>query len=178
MLRQTGDCLVELCQSEGLPSSLQPLLVAVDDTVELGHLSAGDLAQWAREQRRDMGRLGKHLREVRGTVQPLTDRLTAAEKEGEKAKDRLERAQEGAKKEREKYLASKRQMELLLREAQRSLTEKERRLQEEQQRLLRSTVTSPYVVERTYMLVGWLYVSCLMDGLLQVIPFLKTRYLN
>jgi hypothetical protein len=72
---------VELCQSEGLPSSLQPLLVAVEDTVELGHLSAGDLAQWAREQRRDMGRLGKHLREVRGTVQPLTDRLTAAEKE-------------------------------------------------------------------------------------------------
>ncbi|CAL8294915.1 unnamed protein product [Gadus morhua 'NCC'] len=138
VLRQTGDCLVELCQSEGLPSSLQPLLVAVEDTVELGHLSAGDLAQWAREQRRDMGRLGKHLREVRGTVQPLTDRLTAAEKEGEKAKDRLERAQEGAKKEREKYLASKRQMELLLREAQRSVTEKERRLQEEQQRLLRS----------------------------------------
>ncbi|CAL8343256.1 unnamed protein product [Lota lota] len=138
VLRQTGDCLVELCQSEGLPSSLQPLLVAVEDTVELGHLTAGDLAQWAREQRRDMGRLGKHVREVRGAVQPLTDRLAVAEKEGEKARSRVERAQEDAKKETEKHLASKRKMELSLREAQRSGKEKERRLQEEQQRLLRS----------------------------------------
>ncbi|CAL8247488.1 unnamed protein product [Merluccius merluccius] len=119
VLRQTGDCLVELCQSEGLPSSLQPLLVAVEDTVELGHLTAGDLTQWAREQRRDMGRLGKHLKEVRGTVQPLADRLAVAEKEREKATSQVEKAQEDAKREMEKHRASKHQMELSLREAQR-----------------------------------------------------------
>lgn len=149
-LRQTGDCLAELCQSEGLLSSLQPLLAAMEDTVELGHLTAGDLTQWAREQRRDMDRLGKHLREVRGTVQPLTDRLAVVEKELEKARSLVERAQEDAKKKMEKYRASKCQMERSLLEVQRSEKETGRRLQEEQQKLQRRTVTSAFIIERTY----------------------------
>lgn len=165
VLRQNGDCLVELCQSEGLPSSLQPLLVAVEDTVELGHLTAGDLTQWAREQRMDLGRLRKHLRELRGTVQPLTDRLAVAEKEWEKARSLVERAQENAKKEIEKHRASKCKMELSL---QKAVKETTRRLQEEQQ-LQRSTGTSPFIKERTY--ACWLVLSFMcMDGLLQVIP--------
>ncbi|KAF3851059.1 hypothetical protein F7725_012831 [Dissostichus mawsoni] len=81
-LIKTGRAFVELLQGESLPSSLQPLLVAVEDTLELGHMTAGDVAQWANEQLRDMRRLMKHLQEVRSTVQPLKERLAAAEAEG------------------------------------------------------------------------------------------------
>ncbi|XP_071371143.1 coiled-coil domain-containing protein 157-like [Centroberyx affinis] len=137
ILRQTGDAVVELCRSEGLPSSLQQLQVAMEDALELGHLTAGDVAQWAREQRRDMGRLGKHLQEVRGTVRPLRDRLAAAEAEREGCRSQMERAQEELKREMAKHQAGMLQLEQALQEAQRSVKETERRLQEEQQQLKR-----------------------------------------
>ncbi|TKS79063.1 Coiled-coil domain-containing protein 157 [Collichthys lucidus] len=140
-LRKTGDALVELFQSEGLPSSLQPLLVAVEDTLDLGHMTAGDVAQWANEQLRDMRRLGKHLEDVRGTVQPLRDRLAVAETERERFRSQLERAQKEFKQEREKHQANSVQLEFSLRKAQRSLKETEQRLQEEQQQFKRETLS-------------------------------------
>lgn len=149
-LRQTGNGLVELCQSEGLPSSLQPLLATMEDTVEPGRLTTGDLNHWAREQRRDMDRLGKHLREVRGTVQPLADRLAVAEKERDKARSLVQRTQENAKKEMEKYRISECQMERSLWEVHRSEEETARRLQEEHRQLQSSTVTSSFNIERNY----------------------------
>lgn len=142
ILRQTGDALVDLCRSEGLPSSLQGLLVAVDDTLVQGHLTAGDMAQWAKEQRRDMGRLGKHLQEVRGTVQPLRDRLVAAQKERAGLTSQLERARLEVKQGMAKHQASIQQLEHALQEAQKSIKETERRREEEQQQLKKGTVTS------------------------------------
>nr|XP_023990789.1 coiled-coil domain-containing protein 157 [Salvelinus alpinus] len=140
-LRETGDALVELCRSEGLPSSLQRLLVAVDDTLEQGRLTAGDVSQWSIEQRRDMGRVGKHLLEVRSTVQPLRNSLQAAEREREEFRAQLGRAQEELKRERATHQASKKQLEQRLQEAQVSREETERRLQEELEELRRGTVS-------------------------------------
>ncbi|XP_044053090.1 coiled-coil domain-containing protein 157 isoform X2 [Siniperca chuatsi] len=140
ILRKTGNALVELFQSEGLPSSLQPLLVAVKDTLELGHMTAGDVAQWANEQLRDMRRLAKHLQDVRGTVQPLKDRLVAAETERDRFKSQLERAQKEFKQDIEKHQANIVQLEFSLRKAQRSMKETEQKLQEEQQQLKRETL--------------------------------------
>uniref|UniRef100_A0A4W5PEY4 Coiled-coil domain containing 157 n=1 Tax=Hucho hucho TaxID=62062 RepID=A0A4W5PEY4_9TELE len=140
-LRETGDALVELCQSEGLPSSLQRLLVAVDDTLEQGRLTAGDVSQWSIEQRRDMGRVGKHLLEVRSTVQPLRNSLLAAEREREEFRAQLGRAQEELKRERATHQASKKQLEQRLQEVQVSREETERRLQDEHEELRRGTVS-------------------------------------
>ncbi len=100
-------------------------------------MTAGDVAQWASEQVRDMRRLAKHLQDVRGTVQPLKDRLVAAETERERFKSQLERAQKEFKRELEKHQANTVQLEFSLRKAQRSLKETEQRLQEEQQQLKR-----------------------------------------
>eukprot|EP00063_Salmo_salar_P052440 XP_014027275.1 PREDICTED: coiled-coil domain-containing protein 157-like isoform X3 [Salmo salar] len=140
-LRETGDALVELCRSEGLPSSLQRLLVAVDDTLAQGRLTAGDVSQWSIEQRRDMGRVGKHLLEVRSTVQPLRNSLQAAEREREEFRAQLGRAQEELKHERATHQASKKQLEQRLQEAQLSREDTERRLQEEHEELRRGTVS-------------------------------------
>lgn len=64
-LKESVEACVCLCQTLGLDSFLQHLLMAVEDTGQLGQLTASDLAQWACEQRRDMGRIGKHITEVR-----------------------------------------------------------------------------------------------------------------
>ncbi|XP_035021492.1 coiled-coil domain-containing protein 157 isoform X3 [Hippoglossus stenolepis] len=136
-LREAGYALVELFQSEGLPSSLQPLLAAVEDTLELGHMTTGDVAQWANEQLRDLRRLEKHLQDVRATVHPLRDRLAAAEAERDKFRTQLERARKDFKKETEKRQATIVQLEFSLSKAQRSMKETEKKLQEEKQQLKR-----------------------------------------
>ncbi|XP_042344953.1 coiled-coil domain-containing protein 157 [Plectropomus leopardus] len=136
-LRRTGHALVELLQSEGLPSSLQPLLVAVEETLELGHMTAGDVAQWASEQLRDMRRLAKHLQDVRSTVQPLKDKLEETEAERDKFRSQLERTQKEFKQEMEKHQANIVQLEFSLRKEQRSTKETEQRLHEELQQLKR-----------------------------------------
>lgn len=137
ILRKIGDALVELFQSEGLPSSLQPLLIAVEDTVELGHMMSGDVAQLANEQLRDMRRLKKHLQDVRGTVQPLKERLVEAETERESFRSQLEQAQKDFKQEMEKHQVNIVQLEFSLQKAQRSVKEREHTLREQQQQLKR-----------------------------------------
>lgn len=132
VLRKTGDALVEMFQSEGLPSSLQPLLVAVEDTLVLGQMTAGDISQWANEQLRDMRRLAKHLQDVRGTVQPLGERLAAAEADRDRFRSQTERAQKERKQEVEKHQCSMVKLEFSLQKAERSVKETEGRLQEEQ----------------------------------------------
>ncbi|XP_037633338.1 coiled-coil domain-containing protein 157 isoform X2 [Sebastes umbrosus] len=139
-LIKTGHALVELLQSESLPSSLQPLLEAVEDTLEPGHMTAGDVAQWASEQLRDMRRLAKHLQDVRGTVQPLKDRLAAAEAERERFRSQLERTQKEFKEKVEKHQVNIVQLEFSLSKAKRSEKETEQRLQEEQRQLKRETL--------------------------------------
>ncbi|KAM9391506.1 coiled-coil domain-containing protein 157 [Pholidichthys leucotaenia] len=135
LLKKTGDALVDLFQSEGLPSSLQPLLSAIDETVEMGHMTAGDVAQWANEQLRDMRRLAKHLEDVRGTVQPLKSRLAAAEAEKARFRSQLERAKKEFNQEREKLQADSVQLEFSLSKTQRSMKETEQRLKAELQQL-------------------------------------------
>lgn len=122
-----------LVESEGLPSSLQPPLAAVEETVELGHKTAADVTQWANEQLRDIGRLAKHLQDVRGTVQPLRGRLTEAEAEVERFRTQLMQTQQQFKQELEKHHANIVQLEFSLNKAQRAVKETETRLQEEQQ---------------------------------------------
>lgn len=133
LLRKTGDALVDLLQSEGLPSSLQPLLAAVDDSLELGRMTAGDVSQWANEQCRDTRRLEKHLQDVRCMVQPLKDRLAAAEEEQKRFRSQLERAQKDFNQEKEKLQINSVQLEFSLQKAQRVIKETEKRLHEEQQ---------------------------------------------
>lgn len=140
ILKQTGAALVEMFSSESLPCSLQPLLAVMGDTLELGYMTAGDVAQWGNEQLKDMRRLTRHLQDVRSTVQPLKDRLAAAETERERFRSQLERSQKKFKEEMEKHQVNIVQLEFSLQKAQRSIKETEKRLQEEQQQLKRGVV--------------------------------------
>lgn len=119
-----------LFQSEGLPSSLQPLLAAVEN---LGHMTEADVSQWANEHVGDMRLLAKHLQDVRDTVQPLRNRLEEAEAEVERSRTQLTQTQRHFKQELEKHQANIVQLEFSLNKAQRSVKATEARLQEEQQ---------------------------------------------
>ncbi|MEQ2191586.1 hypothetical protein XENOCAPTIV_030674, partial [Xenoophorus captivus] len=131
------DALKDLFQSEGLPSSLQPLSDAMQDTVYAGQMTVGDVAQWTEEQLRDMRRLAKHLQDVRSTVQPLREALAKAETERDKFSSQLESMKKEFKQEVKQHQTSIVQLEFSLRKAQRSAKETEQRLQEEHKQLKR-----------------------------------------
>ncbi|XP_019717360.1 coiled-coil domain-containing protein 157 isoform X2 [Hippocampus comes] len=135
-IRKTGNVLVELLQREGLPSSLHPLLDAVQDSV-MGEMRAGDAAQWASEQLSDMRRLSKHVQDVRNTVEPLKKKLTAAEADRDKLRGDMEGAQKELKEKVEKQNSIILQLEGASQKAQTARKETEQRLSDEYEQLKR-----------------------------------------
>ncbi|KAF4070365.1 hypothetical protein AMELA_G00284760 [Ameiurus melas] len=63
-LQDSAHAVASLCQALGLSCSLWNFLQAVEETLQLGRLSACDLALWAREQQRDLGRIQEHVTHV------------------------------------------------------------------------------------------------------------------
>ncbi|KAJ8414803.1 hypothetical protein AAFF_G00023260 [Aldrovandia affinis] len=137
-LREVSDALVGLCQSQGLPSSLMYFLAALDDSLEQGQLSATDVAQWATEQSRDLGRVGKHLSKMRDTVQPLRESLVTLEEAREELRQQLEKAEELLVRERTQHQANLQEQDIRLREAQSGKQEAMSRQQEEMKKAIKS----------------------------------------
>ncbi|XP_029115562.1 coiled-coil domain-containing protein 157-like [Scleropages formosus] len=134
-LRTVSDALVATCQGQGLPSSLGRFLEAVDESLEHGCLSAADVAQWAAEQSRDLGRLGKHLSQLRDTIEPLKESQVALEGQRAEMKAQVKRMEDLMAREREDHRAGREQLELRLKEAQEREEEAVRRLQVELEEL-------------------------------------------
>ncbi|XP_026887671.2 coiled-coil domain-containing protein 157 [Electrophorus electricus] len=136
-LKETAEVVAALCRSLGLPCSLQHLLVAMEDTLQLGRLSASDVALWVSEQRRDTDHLSKHMAEVRGIMESLRERLRKMEEDRDKLRLQLEREEELVKREREERRRKEEECERRLQEVKARGEEVERGLQEEQNELRR-----------------------------------------
>ncbi|XP_016417122.1 coiled-coil domain-containing protein 157 [Sinocyclocheilus rhinocerous] len=134
VMKESSDALVSLCQSLGLPCSIQGFLEAVEETQQLGRLSACDISQWASEQRRDMSRVGKHVLEVRETVEPLKKKLKETEMEREKLRKQLS---ETVKREKEERRKMEEEWECRMQEVKSRAEETVRRLKQEKEELKR-----------------------------------------
>uniref|UniRef100_A0A087YFL7 Coiled-coil domain containing 157 n=2 Tax=Poecilia formosa TaxID=48698 RepID=A0A087YFL7_POEFO len=141
LLRSTGDALIDLFQSEGLPSSLKRLSGAMKDTVGPGQMTAGDVTQWAQEQLRDMRCLAKHLQDVRSTVQPLREALAKAETDRNRSSSQLASAKKEFQQEVEKHQVRMAQLESSLQTAERTSRETQQRLQEERKQSKREILS-------------------------------------
>ncbi|XP_008417389.1 coiled-coil domain-containing protein 157 isoform X2 [Poecilia reticulata] len=141
ILRSTGDALIDLFQSEGLPSSLKRLSGAMKDTVGPGQMTAGDVTQWAQEQLRDMRCLAKHLQDVRSTVRPLREALAKAETDRNRFGSQLASAKKEFQQEVEKHQVCMAQLESSLRKAERTSRETQQRLQEERKQSKREILS-------------------------------------
>ncbi|KAG5281607.1 hypothetical protein AALO_G00074250 [Alosa alosa] len=125
-LRESGAALVSLCGTLGLPCSLQCLLVVAEDSALAGRLSACDVAQWASQQRRDLGRLANHHQESRAAMDALREQVRTAEKERGALRTQMDREKE-----------EKRRME----EERREGEEEVKRLQQELEELRKGVVS-------------------------------------
>ncbi|XP_027890161.1 coiled-coil domain-containing protein 157 isoform X1 [Xiphophorus couchianus] len=141
LLRNTGDALIDLFQSEGLPSSLKRLSGAMKDTVGPGQMTAGDVTQWAQEQLRDMRCLAKHLQDVQSTIRPLREALAKAETDRNGFSSQLVSAKKEFQQEVEKHQVCMVQLESSLQKAERTARERQQRLQEEQKQSKREILS-------------------------------------
>ncbi|KAG1951007.1 coiled-coil domain-containing protein [Pimephales promelas] len=137
VMKESSDALVSLCRSLGLPCSMQSFLEAVEETQQLGRLSASDISQWASEQRKDMSRVGKHVLEVRETVEPLKKKLKETEMEREKLRKQLS---ETVRREKEERRKMEEKCERRMQEVKVKGEEAVRRLKEEQEELKRGVM--------------------------------------
>lgn len=67
-LQDVAHAVASLCQTLGLSCSLWSFLQAMEEMLQLGRLSACDLALWAREQQQDLGRIQSHVTYVRNRI--------------------------------------------------------------------------------------------------------------
>ncbi|KAK3565877.1 hypothetical protein QTP86_019636 [Hemibagrus guttatus] len=100
-LQDSARAVASLCQALGLSCSLWSFLQAVEETLQLGRLSACDLTLWAREQQRDLRRLHEHVTHVQEKAESLTHTLQRAEEERDELRAQLDREKESSTRERE-----------------------------------------------------------------------------
>nr|XP_060468715.1 coiled-coil domain-containing protein 157 isoform X2 [Panthera onca] len=78
-LREVGNMVISLCQSQNLPSSLGQFQQLVQDNMGLRPLPAATMGHWAAEQSKDLTRLSKHVGALTQLVGPLRAQLEEAE---------------------------------------------------------------------------------------------------
>ncbi|XP_058546787.1 coiled-coil domain-containing protein 157 isoform X3 [Neofelis nebulosa] len=78
-LREVGNTVISLCQSQNLPSSLGQFQQLVQDNMGLRPLPAATMGHWAAEQSKDLTRLSKHVGALTQLVGPLRAQLEEAE---------------------------------------------------------------------------------------------------
>ncbi|XP_034162304.2 coiled-coil domain-containing protein 157 [Pangasianodon hypophthalmus] len=136
-LQDSARAVASLCQALGLSCSLWSFLQAVEETLQLGRLSACDLALWAREQQRDLGRIQKHVTHVQEKVESLTHSLQKAEEERDELRAQLQREKETNRREREERRRREEEWERTLQEEKHRRDEELRTQQEAQEELRR-----------------------------------------
>ncbi|XP_066303806.1 coiled-coil domain-containing protein 157-like isoform X2 [Branchiostoma lanceolatum] len=107
-LVDVGNNVVNVCQTQGLPSSLKTYKAQQHLETEM---SAADVSRWTAEQNKDMQRINKHLENLMSQINPLKEELAAAEREKSRLQKRIDGFDGELRREQEVQRAELRQKE-------------------------------------------------------------------
>ena len=113
--KEVGDNITNLCQTQGLPSSLGKHMALMTD---VNWLSSNDVAQWASEQNKDLARVNKHLENLMNTIDPLKSSLASEQKTTSDIKEKMAEVNKEIRLERETQTAQRKQFDSKLKEVQ------------------------------------------------------------
>ncbi|XP_048760038.2 coiled-coil domain-containing protein 157-like [Ostrea edulis] len=111
--RNAGDVIINMCQSQKLPSSLQKYRPLVS---EVKWLSSNDVIRWASEQAKDLGRINKHMENLMATINPLKEELENCEQKCKKLERRVANFDAEMRKERDIQTTLQRQFDVKLKD--------------------------------------------------------------
>ncbi|XP_056200076.1 coiled-coil domain-containing protein 157 isoform X2 [Falco biarmicus] len=89
-LREVGQTITSICQSQNIPSALSRFQELVDNSTGRRTLSARDVSCWASEQSKDLSRISKHLQALLQQVSPLKAQLEDSEKQRDELQKQVE----------------------------------------------------------------------------------------
>ncbi|XP_040463086.1 coiled-coil domain-containing protein 157 isoform X2 [Falco naumanni] len=89
-LREVGQTISSICQSQNIPSALSRFQELVDNSTGRRTLSARDVSGWASEQSKDLSRISKHLQMLLQQVSPLKAQLEDSEKQRDELQKQVE----------------------------------------------------------------------------------------
>nr|XP_020656502.1 coiled-coil domain-containing protein 157-like [Pogona vitticeps] len=112
-LREVGRGIINICNSQNLPSSLSRFLELAGDAPDTKPLRAMDVSYWATEQSKDLSRINKHLRTLVELINPLKGALEESEKQREELRDQLETLEGRLQKEKEAQEQERKEAERL-----------------------------------------------------------------
>ena len=113
--REVGDVVISVCNSQGLPSSLAKYKTQMDG---IHWLTGNDVARWAAEQNKDMGRINKHLSGYVGKVENLNGEVTDLGKKNKDLQHKMVEVDKDMKLERETSSTERKQYENKIQEIQ------------------------------------------------------------
>ncbi|XP_035691862.1 coiled-coil domain-containing protein 157-like isoform X2 [Branchiostoma floridae] len=119
-LVDVGNNVVNVCQTQGLPSSLKTYKAQQHLETEM---TAADVSRWTAEQNKDMQRINKHLENLMSQINPLKEELAAVEREKAKLQKRIDGFDGELRREQEVQRAEIRQREEKMRKAEEASAE-------------------------------------------------------
>jgi prefoldin subunit 5 len=118
--RNAGDTLINMCQAQKLPSSLQKYRPLV---AEVKWLSANDVIRWAGEQNKDLSRMSNHMDNLMASINPLKNELEQFEKKYKHLEKRVSNFDSDMRKEKEVQYALQRQFDIKIKDLEQSHNE-------------------------------------------------------
>lgn len=97
-LRESGDTTINMCQSQGLPSSLLKFKPQVEGT---DWLTANEVSQWNSEQIKDLNRINKHLDQLFANAENLKTDLEKSNRKCELLQEKVKSGEKEVKLEKE-----------------------------------------------------------------------------
>ncbi|XP_019638383.1 PREDICTED: coiled-coil domain-containing protein 157-like [Branchiostoma belcheri] len=119
-LVDVGNNVINVCQTQGLPSSLKTYKAQQHLETEM---SAADVSRWTAEQNKDMQRINKHLENLMSQINPLKEEVAAAEREKAKLQKRIDGFDGELRREQEVQRAELRQKEERMKRVEEASTE-------------------------------------------------------
>lgn len=111
--RNAGDVIVNMCQTQKLPSSLQKYRPLV---AEVKWLSPNDVIRWSTEQAKDLGRINHHMENLMATINPLKEELENCQQKCKKLERRVANFDTEMRKERDIQTTLQKQFDVKLTE--------------------------------------------------------------
>ncbi|XP_041348129.1 coiled-coil domain-containing protein 157-like [Gigantopelta aegis] len=119
-LREAGKTIIEVCQSQSLPTSLKRFYV---QTADLTWLSYNDVRRWVAEQNKDILRIHKHLEQTVATIKPLEAEVESCEKQIKQLEKKFSKCEKDLLQERETQSAVRKQFDMKSKEQEKKFTE-------------------------------------------------------
>lgn len=118
--KSAGDTLINMCQAQKLPSSLQKFRPMV---AEVKWLSANDVIRWASEQNKDLAKITKHMDGLMASINPLKQEVEELEKKSRQLEKRVSNFDSDMRKEKEVQYALQKQFDIKLKDLEQSHNE-------------------------------------------------------